>query len=101
MLKIKQHCVGDAQKEQLLRRGKQRWMGWKSEKTILCYDHSFSEREEAEAFATFQHEVEQELAVPSAVSKQVTSTQEHQQKSQESPAVHQALADLAFWEDTP
>jgi hypothetical protein len=89
------------QKERLLRRGIQRWMGWKSEKTIECYDHSFTEREEEETFAAFQREVEQELTASRLSSKQTTKrqTKELRQPSLQSAAVSQAIADLDFWKD--
>jgi integrase len=101
LTRIKQECVGNVQKERLLRRGIQRWMGWKSEKTIECYDHSFTEREEEETFAAFQREVEQELTASRLSSKQTKKrqTKELRQPSLQSAAVSQAIADLDFWKD--
>jgi integrase len=103
LTRIKQQCVGNAQKEQLLRRGLQRWMGWRSEKTLHCYDHSFSEREETEAFAAFQQQVEQDLSLLVGDTQQRAQAprQGAQLPPLQSIAVHQAVADLAFWEDGP
>lgn len=75
LLKIKQKCIGNTQQGRLLCRGLQRWMGWKSEKTILCYDHSFTEREAEESFAAFQREAEQEQTpVQISLRKETTRT---------------------------
>lgn len=99
--KMKQKWSGDPQKEQLLRRGIQRWMGWRSEKTMSCYDHSFSEREETEAFAAFQQEVERELSPLLAHTKQATQAVAPPSQRQPLHRVpeNRATADLAFWED--
>lgn len=96
--------VKDADRAEMLRRCVQRRMGWRDPLTILCYDHSFTEREDEEAFAeTFQRETERRAEVCTAVVKVTipTQPQEHLPMPNQSAARLQALADLAFWKDEP
>jgi integrase len=102
MTKINQRCIGDDQQKQLLRSGVQRWMGWRSEQTIACYDHSFTEREAEEAFDTFQREVEQSESghtTPQLSAAMLMQKRDIQQLH--NPVIQQTIEDLAFWEDTP
>jgi hypothetical protein len=94
--------VKDADRAQLLRRCVQRRMAWRSPLTITCYDHSFTEAEEEEAFATFQQTTEKRAealdATPQPTMKARSTIQISEPQS--SAAALQALADLAFWKDT-
>jgi integrase len=102
MTKINRRCVGDDQQKQLLRRGMQRWMGWRSEQTIACYDHSFTEREAEEAFDTFQREVEQSERGCSMPQLSTTASgQKGDLQQRHSEVIQQTIEDLAFWEDAP
>ena len=102
MTKINRQYVGDDQQKQLLRRGVQRWMGWRSEHTIACYDHSFTEREAEEAFDTFQREVEQSELGRSMPQLSTTAPgQKRDIQQQHCEVIQQTIEDLAFWEDAP
>lgn len=101
MTNINKQCVGNEPRRQLLRRGMQRWMGWRSEQTIACYDHSFTEREAEEAFDAFQREVEclvidQERHISPSPSKQ-----EKAPEPVRDMVIQQVNQELAFWEDIP
>jgi hypothetical protein len=96
--------IKDADRAQMLRRCVQRRMGWRDPLTILCYDHSFTEREDEEVFAeTFQRETERQVEVCTAVAKVTipTQPQEPVPVPHQSAAQLQALADLEFWKDEP
>lgn len=103
LTKIKKKCVRDAERARVLRQGLQRRMAWRSPLTIQCYDHSFTEQEEEEAYDAFQREVEQEQAEACIVAKQSTKTRstEVSSESPQSKAMRQAAADLEFWKDDP
>jgi integrase len=83
----------------LLRRGVQRRMAWRSPLTLFCYDHSFTEREEEEAFDAFQRQVEHLSA--GVVPVQNLSLKRAGAEGQQAPSlgVQRVLDDLAFWED--
>lgn len=93
--------IKDNERAEMLRRCVQRRMAWRSHLTMLCYDHSFTEREEEEAWASFQQKIEQQAGELGAVSKSAlkASPMEQPSKPRQSAAMHQALADLAFWKD--
>jgi len=95
--------VKDADRAQMLRRCVQRRMAWRSPLTILCYDHSFTEREEEEVFADFQQETEKQAEVCAAGAKVAIKAQlqESLPVPQDNAALLQALADLEFWKDEP
>jgi len=95
--------VKDADRAQMLRRGVQRRMAWRTSLTLLCYDHSFTEREEEEVFVDFQRETEKQAEVSGAVAQPTIKVQPQRQSlvPQQSAAVLQALADLEFWKDEP
>ncbi len=95
--------VESASEAEMLRRCVQRRMAWRSPLTILCYDHSFTEREEEEAFAVFQQQTERQAEVSSAVTPVMVNVPPQGQPSepQQSAAILQALADLEFWKDEP
>jgi hypothetical protein len=89
--------VKDPQEAEMLRRCVQRRMAWRSPLTINCYDHSFTEREEEEAFADFQRRTERQALELTAVAKPSVSVLPHE--SRQSVATRQAIADLEFWKD--
>lgn len=93
--------IKDADRAQMLRRCVQRRMAWRNPLTILCYDHSFTEQEDEEAFAHFQQETERQAEVSAAVAPLTTKTQRQEPSPvpQQSKAQLQALADLEFWKD--
>lgn len=93
--------VKDADRAQMLRRCVQRRMAWRSPLTITCYDHSFTEHEEEEAFAAFQQSTEKRAKAFEVASKSAMKEQSTVQAliPQPSAAMHQALADLEFWKD--
>lgn len=93
--------VESASEAEMLRRCVQGRMAWRSPLTILCYDHSFSEREEEEAFAAFQQQTERQAEISGAGASLMVKVQPQGQPSepQQSAAMLQALADLAFWKD--
>ncbi len=95
--------VKDADHAQMLRRCVQRRMAWRDPLTILCYDHSFTELEDEEAFAAFQQKTERQAEVSVARAQLTTKIQPqgHSSVPQQSAAMRQALADLAFWKDEP
>lgn len=95
--------VKDTERVQMLRRCVQRRMAWRSPLTILCYDHSFTEREEEEIFAAFQQETERQANVSAAVAPLAMKVQTPGQASAswQSVATLQALADIEFWKDDP
>lgn len=101
MTNINKQCVGNEQRKQLLRRGMQRWMGWRSERTIVCYDHSFTEREAEEAFDAFQREVECLVIDQNVRASSSPSQQEKAPEQVRDMAVQQVSLELAFWEDLP
>jgi integrase len=103
LTKIKQKCIGNAERERILRRGLQRRMAWRSPLTIQCYDHSFTEQEDLEAYDAFQCEVEQEQTESRVLAKKSTKTRstEVSSESSQSKAMRQAAADLEFWKDDP
>jgi integrase len=98
---INQRHANNPAKDQRLRRMVQRRMGWRSPFTILCYDHSSTEREEEEEFATFQREKEEEAAKLTPVVEQATRNHLPAQRREEvsRSIVQQIQTDLAFWED--
>jgi len=93
--------VESASEAEMLRRCVQRRMAWRSPLTILCYDHSCTEREEEEAFAAFQQQTERQAEISGAGASLMVKVQPQGQPSepQQSAAMLQALADLAFWKD--
>jgi hypothetical protein len=93
--------VEDPDRAQILRRCVQRWMAWRSPLTILCYDHSFSEREEDEVFAAFQQETERQAGAYDTGRQSTTRGQpgERQLEPVQNTAALQAIADLEFWKD--
>jgi len=101
LTQIAKRSAGDQQQERRLRRVIQRRMGWRSPLTIYCYDHSITEREEEEAFATFQREVEESKAtlVPAPLPAPPTRALERGAGPFSSAALQQVHTDLAFWED--
>ncbi len=101
LTKIKKKCIGNTERARILRQGLQRRMAWRSPLTIQCYDHSFTEHEQEEAFDTFQREVEQEQEEPRVVTKRSMKTRsmEVSSESPQSKAMRQAAADLEFWRD--
>ena len=103
LTKIKKKCTGNAERERILRRGLQRRMAWRSPLTIQCYDHSFTEQEDMEAYDAFQREVEREQEESRIVAKESTTsrTTEISFESPQSKAMRQAAADLEFWKDDP
>jgi hypothetical protein len=95
--------IKDADHAQMLRRCVQCRMAWRDPLTILCYDHSFTEQEDEEAFAHFQQETERQ-AEGCAVGVKVAMKAHPQEPTpvpQQSTALLQALADLEFWKDEP
>jgi Site-specific recombinase XerD len=88
---------------QMLRRCVQRRMAWRDPLTLLCYDHSFTEREEGEIFADVQHETERQAEVSAAVVPMTIKVQLQEASSvpQHSAAMLQVLGDLEFWKDEP
>lgn len=98
---ISQRYANNPAKQQGLRRVVQRRMGWRSALTILCYDHSRTEREEEEEFAEFQREKEAAATKLSPVVAQAPKSHSPaQQREEVSYAIMQQIqADLAFWED--
>jgi site-specific recombinase XerD len=101
MTNIHKQCVGNEPRKQLLRRGMQRWMGWRSERTIACYDHSFTEREAEEAFDAFQREVECSVIEQNVRASSSPSQQEKAPEQARDMAVQQMSRELDFWEDLP
>ncbi len=101
MTHINKQCIGNEPRKQLLRRGMQRWMGWRSEQTIACYDHSFTEREAEEAFDAFQREVEHAELPQERRANSSPSRQEQDIQHSQNIVMQQASLELAFWEDTP
>ncbi len=101
MTHINKQCIGNEPRKQLLRRGMQRWMGWRSEQTIACYDHSFTEREAEEAFDAFQREVEHSELPQERRANSSPSRQEQDIQHSQNIVMQQASLELAFWEDTP
>jgi len=101
MTHINKQCIGNEPRKQLLRRGMQRWMGWRSEQTIACYDHSFTEREAEEAFDAFQREVEHSELPQERRANSSPSRQEQDIQPSQNIVMQQASLELAFWEDTP
>jgi Phage integrase family len=95
--------VKDTEQAQMLRRCVQRRMAWRSPLTILCYDHSFTECDEEEAFAAFQHETERQAEVSSVGAKLTMKglPQGQPAEPRQSATLLQALADLEFWKDEP
>ncbi len=95
--------VESASEAETLRRCVQRRMAWRSPLTLLCYDHSFTEREEEEAFVAFQQQTERQAEVSSAIAPVIVNVQpqEHPSEPRQSAAMLQALADLEFWKDEP
>jgi hypothetical protein len=95
--------VESASEAEMLRRCVQRRMAWRSPLTILCYDHSFTEREEEEAFARFQQKTEKQAGGLDAVPKPAMRVEPKTQlpESRQRAAMLQALADLEFWKDKP
>ena len=93
--------VKDADHAQMLRRCVQRRIAWKDPLTILCYDHSFTEQEDEEVFADFQHETERQAGELGAGAKLAMRVEPQGQPSEprQSAAMLQALADLEFWKD--
>ena len=93
--------VENQQEAEMLRRCVQRRMAWRSPLTILCYDHSFTEREEEEAFAVFQQQTERQAEVSSAGAPLMVKVQPQGPPSEprQSTVMLQALADLEFWKD--
>jgi integrase len=93
--------IESASEAEMLRRCVQRRMAWRNPLTILCYDHSFTEREEEEAFAAFQQKTERQAEerglVPTPMVKGPRNVQSSEPR--QSAALRQALDDLAFWED--
>ena len=76
-------------------------MGWRSPLTVLCYDHSRTEREEEEDFATFQRETETAAVQLSPVTAPKKHSSGQDQEGVSHSIIHQQMqADLAFWEDT-
>ncbi len=98
---INQRYANNPSKRQSLRRVVQRRMGWRNPLTILCYDHSSTEREEEEAFAEFQREKEKEATRLSSVVVQATQDHApaHRQEAASRSIIQPIQADLAFWED--
>lgn len=98
---INQRHANNPSKERGLRRVVQRRMGWRNPLTILCYDHSRTEREEEEDFAEFQRETEENAAKLSPISVQATKSHSTTQCQEgvSPPIMQQIQADLAFWED--
>src|SRR5712692_10008490 len=101
MTHINKQCIGNEPRKQLLRRGMQRWMGWRSEQTITCYDHSFTEREAEEAFAAFQREVECSAIDHDTRASSSPLQQEKDIQPAQDMAMQQVSRELAFWEDMP
>jgi integrase len=95
--------VKDADHAQVLRRCVQRRMAWRDPLTILCYDHSFTEQEDEEVFADFQHETERQAGELGAGTKLAMRVEPKPQMSepQQRAAMLQAVADLEFWKDEP
>jgi hypothetical protein len=95
--------VKDADRAQTLRRCVQRRMAWRDPLTILCYDHSFTEQEDEEAFVDFQQETERqaEVSVAGAPLTIKAQLQEPSPALQHNAVMLQALADLEFWKDEP
>ncbi len=95
--------VESASEVEMLRRCVQRRMAWRSPLTILRYDHSFTERDEEEAFARFQRNTEKQAGELGAVPKPAMRVESKAQPSEprQSAAMLQALADLEFWKDEP
>jgi hypothetical protein len=93
--------VESAPEAEMLRRCVQRRMAWRNPLTILCYDHSFTEREEEEAFAAFQRNTERQAGEIGTVPKPAMEVKptEQQPEPRQSVAVRQAIADLEFWKD--
>ncbi len=93
--------VESAPEAEMLRRCVQRRMAWRNPLTILCYDHSFTEREEEEAFATFQRNTERQAGEIGVVPKPAMKVRPMEQKPDPRPsaAMRQAIADLEFWKD--
>jgi site-specific recombinase XerD len=93
--------IKDADRAQTLRRCVQRRMAWRDPLTILSYDHSFTEQEDEEAFADFQHETERQAEVCAVVAPVTMKAQPLRSAPvpQQSTAMLQALADLDFWKD--
>ena len=93
--------IKDADHAQILRRCVQRRMAWRDPLTILCYDHSFTEQEDEEAFAAFQQQTERQAEISGAVAPLMVKVQPQGQPSepQQSATMLQALADLEFWKD--
>jgi len=93
--------VKDADHAQMLRRCVQRRMAWRDPLTILCYDHSFTEQEDEEAFAACQQQTERQAEISGAVAPLMVKVQPQGQPSepQQRAAMLQALADLEFWKD--
>ena len=91
--------VESASEAETLRRCVQRRMAWRSPLTILCYDHSFTEREEEEAFIAFQQKIERRSESVDVMPK--VRSLEHRSEPSQSTAMLQALADLQFWKDEP
>ena len=101
MTHINKQCIGNEPRKQLLRRGMQRWMGWRSEQTITCYDHSFTEREAEEAFDAFQREVECSAIDQEKRASSSPLQQEKDIQPAQDMAMQQVSRELAFWEDMP
>jgi hypothetical protein len=95
--------VENTQEAEMLRRCVQRRMAWRSPLTIHRYDHSFTEREEEEAFAHFQRETERQAEASDTRAKVAIKAQPQESLSvpQQSAAMLQAIADLEFWKDEP
>jgi hypothetical protein len=74
--------VQDVDRAQILRRCVQRRMAWRDPLTILCYDHSFTEQEDEEIFATFQQETERQAKGSGVVAPVTVKVQPQGQPSE-------------------
>lgn len=101
LTQIGKSCVNNPQKERRLRRMVQRRMGWRSPLTIHCYDHSSTEREEEEAFAEFQREMEKSTADFSPVARPASTPHAPERRTGifSQATVQQIQTDIAFWEE--
>jgi hypothetical protein len=111
---MKRKYAHDATKLAALQWALQQRMGWRSPLTVLCYDHSESDRERLEQFDVFLREIEQQgetddhqpvlpIYVPTCstgVENLPPSIQaEHKSTDEHTPTIRpRELSDLAFWE---